>query len=103
MYTNFDCSTRRNTTTTTTTNTTNNDDNNSNNTNSKPNSDIMTCGVLADNCWKSTVAELTSAFLRILGHDCILYFLYSVHFVVPVGISPVGNSGRFPQEKPAAT
>ena len=30
-------------------------------------------------------------------------FLYIVHFVVPMGISPMRNSGRFPQGKPAAT
>ena len=30
-------------------------------------------------------------------------FLYFVHFVVPKGVSPMGNSGRFPQGKPAAT
>ena len=31
---------------------------------------------------------------------CMLCF---VHFVVPTGISPMGNSGCFPQRKPAAT
>ena len=29
--------------------------------------------------------------------------LYYVHFVVPMGIYPMGNSCRFPQGKPAAT
>ena len=29
--------------------------------------------------------------------------LYFIHFVVPVGISSMGNSGLFPQGKPAAT
>ena len=28
--------------------------------------------------------------------------LYFVHLVVPIGISPMGNSDRFPQGKPAA-
>ena len=32
---------------------------------------------------------------------CII--LYFVHIVVPMGISPMGNLGRLPQEKPAAT
>ena len=37
---------------------------------------------------------------------CQVYLLLSFflfHFVVPIGIYPVGNSGRFPQGKPAAT
>ena len=32
-----------------------------------------------------------------------LYFLYFVYFVVPMEISPMVNSGRFPLGKPAAT
>ena len=32
-----------------------------------------------------------------------LFILYFVHFVVPMGSSPMGNSGRFPQGNPAAT
>ena len=34
---------------------------------------------------------------------CGGFFLHFVHFVVPMGISPMGNLGRFPQGKPAAT
>ena len=34
---------------------------------------------------------------------CLIIFLYFVHFVAPMGISPKGNPGRFPQGKPAAT
>ena len=30
-------------------------------------------------------------------------FWYFVHFVVPMGISPMGNLGRFPEGKPAVT
>ena len=38
----------------------------------------------------------------------LFFFLFSflficLHFVVPVGISPMGNSGRFPEGKAAAT
>ena len=39
-------------------------------------------------------------FIWGLNPFCILYFL---HFAVPMGISPMGNSGRFPEGKPAAT
>ena len=30
-------------------------------------------------------------------------FFYFIHFVVPMGISPMGNLGLFPQGMPAAT
>ena len=45
-------------------------------------------------CGMTQIAEAQRGFL----------FLFCfVHFVVPMGISPMGNSGRFPQGKPAAT
>ena len=39
------------------------------------------------------------------GHlvDAVLLFFLFLHFVVPMGISRMGNSGRFPQGKPDAT
>ena len=30
-------------------------------------------------------------------------YLYFVHYVVPMGVYHMGNSGRFPQGKPATT
>ena len=42
-----------------------------------------------------------TACILVVVMVCI--FLCFVHFVVPVGISPMGNSGRSPQGKPAAT
>ena len=38
-----------------------------------------------------------------LGQYHIIINFFLVHFVVPMGIFPMGNSGRFPQGKPAAT
>ena len=35
--------------------------------------------------------------------SCLPVFCIFVHFVVPMGISPMGNLGRIQQEKPAAT
>ena len=32
-------------------------------------------------------------------HNEFFYILFFVHFVVPLGISPMGNSGRFPPRK----
>ena len=43
----------------------------------------------------------------LFGGWCVSFFFiflfFFLHFVVPLGISPMGNSGRFLQEKPAAT
>ena len=33
----------------------------------------------------------------------LFLYIFFIQFVVPMGISPMGNSGRFPQGKPAAT
>ena len=35
--------------------------------------------------------------------ECGWVFLYFVHLVVPMGISPMGNSGRFTEGQPATT
>ena len=56
--------------------------------------------------------NVPTAFLEIKQlicyvHGCVqiplLFYMHFVHFVVPMGISPMGNLGHFPEGKPAAT
>ena len=54
-----------------------------------------------------TLVLFVLLFVSFLLFRCC-YLLFSIqfcfiHFVVPIEISPMGNSGRFPQGKPGAT
>ena len=56
---------------------------------------------------KSRIDFVTGSFpfipLSVLRCNKTAFFSYFLHFVVPMGISPMGNLGLFPQGKPPAT
>ena len=56
----------------------------------------------------SSVRYWRMEFIRLISMYAALHILmcgdvYLFYFLVPVGIFPMGNSGRFPRGKPAAT
>ena len=53
--------------------------------------------------WPTTLGDVLANRLSSSGAVVFLFVGIFVHLVVPMQISPMGNLGRFPQEKPAAT